>query len=48
MITGFLRGILGLRKNRNQSVGYDLSNQMGKNLGKKITRTLLGAIKKRQ
>lgn len=48
VIIGFLRGIFGLRKNRSQSIGYDLSNQIGKNLSKKITRTLLEIIRKRQ
>lgn len=51
VVTGFLHGVFGLRKDRNAGVGYDVSNQLGKEvksgLSKVITRSILGIIKRK-
>ncbi|MFH4354296.1 MAG: helicase HerA-like domain-containing protein [Neisseriaceae bacterium] len=50
-IVGFFRGLFGLRKHQRAGMGYEISNQLGKEfkqgLSKGITRTILGVIKKR-
>ncbi|MDO5687558.1 MAG: DUF853 family protein [Neisseria sp.] len=52
IVDGFLTGVFGNRKKSNAGLGYDLSNQVGRNIsrrvttsiGRAITRGLLGAL----
>ncbi len=44
VLDGFLTGIFGNRKKSNAGLGYDLSNQVGRNISRNVTNTIGRAI----
>ncbi|QRN41774.1 MAG: DUF853 family protein [Neisseriaceae bacterium] len=43
-VTGFFRGLLGIRKHSNVGLGYDVSNQLGKKVKQGLFKSINGVI----